>query len=277
MKAWACPRHETAVLMSHDNPARHRDVDRPDVPPAGPWAAVCASRGAGHAEETRGLMAPLATALAGVAISARDCTICGNIGTADTCAICADDARATGEICVVEDVADLWALERSRAFKGRYHVLGGTLSALDGVGPETLRIPAADRPHRDRRHHVRSSSPSTPPSMARPPRITSPTPWPTRRSRSALSPKACRLVASWTTSTTAPLARPSGRGAGSDPPRQEIRIWLANPTVDDMCIKVSSSAPKSNTRLPSTTVANWFNTCDLVRLAPPHRSLVRLR
>ncbi len=87
------------------------------------------------------LMAPLAQALAGVALSARDCRICGNIGTSDLCAICADDTRANGEICVVEDVADLWALERSRAFSGRYHVLGGTLSALDAVGPENLRIP----------------------------------------------------------------------------------------------------------------------------------------
>ncbi len=87
------------------------------------------------------LMAPLAQALAGVALSARDCRMCGNIGTSDLCAICADDARATGEICVVEGVADLWAMERSRAFKGRYHVLGGTLSALDAVGPDTLRIP----------------------------------------------------------------------------------------------------------------------------------------
>ncbi len=89
-----------------------------------------------------GLMAPLAQALAGVALSARDCKICGNIGTADLCAICADPARATGELCIVEDVADLWAMERSRAFKGRYHVLGGTLSALDSIGPEQLRIPA---------------------------------------------------------------------------------------------------------------------------------------
>ena len=87
------------------------------------------------------LMAPLAQALATVALSARDCQICGNIGTAEICAICADDTRATGEICVVEDVADLWAMERSRAFKGRYHILGGTLSALDGVGPDELRIP----------------------------------------------------------------------------------------------------------------------------------------
>lgn len=88
------------------------------------------------------LMAPLAQAMAQVAVSARDCRVCGNIGTADLCAICADDRRATGEICVVEDVADLWALERAGVFRGRYHVLGGTLSALDAVGPEELRIPA---------------------------------------------------------------------------------------------------------------------------------------
>ncbi len=87
------------------------------------------------------LMAPLAQALAGVALSARDCRICGNIGTSDLCAICADPARATPELCVVEDVADLWAMERSRAFKGRYHILGGTLSALDGMGPDELHIP----------------------------------------------------------------------------------------------------------------------------------------
>mgnify|MGYP006180281843 CR=1 FL=1 len=88
------------------------------------------------------LMAPLAQAMAQVAISARDCRVCGNIGTSEICAICSDDRRATGEICVVEDVADLWALERAGVFKGRYHVLGGTLSALDAVGPEDLRIPA---------------------------------------------------------------------------------------------------------------------------------------
>jgi recombination protein RecR len=87
------------------------------------------------------LMAPLAQAMAEVALSARDCRVCGNISTADLCPICADPARATGEICVVEDVADLWALERGRVFRGRYHVLGGTLSALDGVGPEELGIP----------------------------------------------------------------------------------------------------------------------------------------
>ena len=87
------------------------------------------------------LMAPLAQAMATVALTAKDCVICGNIGTAEICPICADDTRSNGEICVVEDVADLWAMERGGAFKGRYHVLGGTLSALDAVGPEELGIP----------------------------------------------------------------------------------------------------------------------------------------
>jgi recombination protein RecR len=87
------------------------------------------------------VMAPLAQAMAQVALAARDCQICGNISTAETCPICANPARATGTICVVEDVADLWALERGGAFKGRYHVLGGTLSALDALGPDELGIP----------------------------------------------------------------------------------------------------------------------------------------
>lgn len=89
-----------------------------------------------------GLMAPLAQAMATVALNARDCRICGNIGTDEICPICADPARATGEICVVQDVADLWAMERGGAFRGRYHVLGGTLSAIDSIGPDELRIPA---------------------------------------------------------------------------------------------------------------------------------------
>jgi recombination protein RecR len=87
------------------------------------------------------LMAPLAQAMAHVALTARECAICGNIGTSDICGICNDPRRATAEICVVEDVADLWAMERAGAFKGRYHVLGGTLSALDDIGPDALRIP----------------------------------------------------------------------------------------------------------------------------------------
>jgi recombination protein RecR len=87
------------------------------------------------------LLVPLAEALGEVAATVRECGRCGNIATGELCAICADPGRATGEICVVETVADLWAMERGGAFRGRYHVLGGVLSALDQVGPEALRIP----------------------------------------------------------------------------------------------------------------------------------------
>ncbi|MFN3953452.1 MAG: recombination mediator RecR [Pararhodobacter sp.] len=87
------------------------------------------------------LMEPLGQALLQVAEHARECTRCGNIGTEDLCAICTDPARNSGEICVVEDLSDLWAMERAGGFRGRYHVLGGTLSAIDAVGPEELRIP----------------------------------------------------------------------------------------------------------------------------------------
>lgn len=109
------------------------------LPGLGPRSA---RRAVLHLIKKRGqLMAPLAEAMASVAATARECLHCGNIGTSDICAICADDRRANGEICVVEDVADLWAMERSKVFRGRYHVLGGTLSALDAVGPDDLRIP----------------------------------------------------------------------------------------------------------------------------------------
>lgn len=87
------------------------------------------------------LLIPLSDALSAVADTARECLNCGNVCTSDICDICANDTRANGELCVVEDVADLWAMERAGIFKGRYHVLGGTLSALDAVGPQELRIP----------------------------------------------------------------------------------------------------------------------------------------
>jgi recombination protein RecR len=87
------------------------------------------------------LLVPLAAAIGEVAETVRECARCGNIATAELCAICADPERGTGELCVVETVGDLWAMERGGAFRGRYHVLGGVLSALDAVGPEALRIP----------------------------------------------------------------------------------------------------------------------------------------
>ena len=109
------------------------------LPGLGPRSA---RRAVLHLIKKRGaLMRPLAETMSRVAETARECLNCGNIGTGDLCPICTDDTRANGQICVVEDVADLWAMERGKVFAGRYHVLGGTLSALDDVGPEDLRIP----------------------------------------------------------------------------------------------------------------------------------------
>ncbi len=83
---------------------------------------------------------PLIAALTQAAASVASCSVCGNLDAADPCALCSDARRDDGLICVVEDVADLWALERGAIYRGRYHVLGGVLSALDGVGPEDLHI-----------------------------------------------------------------------------------------------------------------------------------------
>ncbi len=92
-------------------------------------------------KRTDSLMGPLARALDAAAENIKTCSVCGNLDTRDPCDICTDGRRDPAQICVVEDVADLWALERTAGFKGHYHVLGGTLSALDGVTPEDLRIP----------------------------------------------------------------------------------------------------------------------------------------
>jgi recombination protein RecR len=86
-------------------------------------------------------MRPLARMLTHVSDTARACLTCGNIGTQEICAICTSDKRANGQICVVQDVADLWAMERAQIYRVRYHVLGGTLSPLDDIGPEALGLP----------------------------------------------------------------------------------------------------------------------------------------
>jgi recombination protein RecR len=86
------------------------------------------------------LMRPLAAALEDAAEKVRSCALCGNLDTQDPCVVCRDQTRDAGLVCVVEDVSDLWALERANIFKGRYHVLGGVLSALEGVGPEDLNV-----------------------------------------------------------------------------------------------------------------------------------------
>jgi recombination protein RecR len=108
------------------------------LPGLGPRSA---RRAALHLVKRReSLMEPLAAALTRAAAAIRTCSICGNLDVTEPCAICRDPRRDDGAICIVEDLADLWALERTGAFRGRYHVLGGTLSALEGVGPEDLHI-----------------------------------------------------------------------------------------------------------------------------------------
>ena len=86
------------------------------------------------------LMEPLALALQEAAAAIKTCEICGNLDTASPCSLCCDPRRDSRILCVVEDVADLWALERANVFRGRYHVLGGALSALDGITPERLNV-----------------------------------------------------------------------------------------------------------------------------------------
>ena len=86
------------------------------------------------------LLMPLIDAMQNVADNVQTCEICGNFDTTSPCSICASELRENGILCVVQDVADLWAMERVSFFKGKYHVLGGILSALDGITPEDLNI-----------------------------------------------------------------------------------------------------------------------------------------
>lgn len=108
------------------------------LPGLGPRSARRAALRMLQQPESR--MLPLAAALTDAARAIRVCGICGNLDTTDPCAICADPRRDRTLICVVEGVADLWALDRTHAHDGLYHVLGGTLSALSGIGPEDLNL-----------------------------------------------------------------------------------------------------------------------------------------
>ncbi len=108
------------------------------LPGLGPRSARRAALRMLQQPETR--MLPLATALTDAARAARPCTRCGNIDSRDPCSICTDPQRDQTLLCVVEGVGDLWALERASVHRGLYHVLGGTLSALGGTGPEDLNL-----------------------------------------------------------------------------------------------------------------------------------------
>jgi len=108
------------------------------LPGLGPRSA---RRAALHLVKRRAeLMEPLAAAIADAHAKIEVCSICGNVDTRDPCTVCADPTRDASMLVVVENVADLWALERAAAISGRYHVLGGTLSPLDGIGPDDLNL-----------------------------------------------------------------------------------------------------------------------------------------
>ncbi|CAO3448112.1 recombination mediator RecR [Azospirillum largimobile] len=108
------------------------------LPGLGPRSA---RRAALHLMKRRdSLLVPLSEAMAAAGESIRACSVCGNLDSRDPCTVCSDPTRDRSVICVVEDAGDLWALERTRAFRGTYHVLGGLLSALQGVGPDDLNI-----------------------------------------------------------------------------------------------------------------------------------------
>jgi recombination protein RecR len=91
-------------------------------------------------KKREGLLEPLGAAMRDAAAAIRVCEVCGNLDTVTPCSLCRDPRRDATLLCVVEDVADLWALERAGVFRGKYHVLGGALSALDGVTPERLNV-----------------------------------------------------------------------------------------------------------------------------------------
>ena len=122
---------------------RGEEIDRlihllAKLPGLGPRSARRAALALLKKRET--LLEPLAGALSEAAAALKQCSTCGNLDTADPCALCRDPTRDASSICVVEDVDDLWALERAGIFRGRYHELGGALSPLDGVTPDKLNL-----------------------------------------------------------------------------------------------------------------------------------------
>ena len=126
------PQHDDQILHAIEQLAR--------LPGLGPRSAQRIVLHLLRRPESR--LKPLAEALSALADAVRTCSICGNFDTTDPCRICASEKRQDDLVCVVKDVADLWALERAGVFRGRYHVTGGLLSPLDGITPEDLRIPA---------------------------------------------------------------------------------------------------------------------------------------
>jgi len=134
--SFSFPRPYLAVMASPEIETLTQALAR--LPGLGPRSARRAVLHLLKKRETA--LVPLLAALGAVSERLATCGLCGNVDTSDPCTVCADPRRDNRALCVVEEVADLWALERSKLFPGRFHVLGGRLSALDGVRPEDLRI-----------------------------------------------------------------------------------------------------------------------------------------
>ncbi len=125
-------------MSGRDNPLHRLIALLAKLPGLGPRSARRVALSLMKKPET--LLKPLAQAMLETAHTMRQCDACGNLDTQNPCAVCQDTRRDRSMVCVVEDVSDLWAMERSGIYRGLYHVLGGTLSALDGIGPDQLRI-----------------------------------------------------------------------------------------------------------------------------------------
>lgn len=133
------PAHNARMSKSSAGPEIQRMIDLiARLPGLGPRSARRVALFLLKRQDT--LLIPLANALAEAGDKIEQCRTCGNYDTLQPCAVCQASNRDESLLCVVEDVPDLWALERASAFRGRYHVLGGVMSALDGVGPEDLTI-----------------------------------------------------------------------------------------------------------------------------------------
>ncbi|NDE90247.1 MAG: recombination protein RecR [Alphaproteobacteria bacterium] len=125
-------------MFAADNPLQRLIALLAKLPGLGPRSARRVALSLMKKPET--LLKPLAEAMLETARLMRQCDTCGNLDTQNPCAVCSDTRRDRSMVCVVEDVSDLWAMERSGIYRGLYHILGGTLSALDGIGPDQLRI-----------------------------------------------------------------------------------------------------------------------------------------
>jgi hypothetical protein len=203
-RAWASDRVALRFRCPRRCRSRSRTADPAVVAPARAGRALGAPRRAASDPEARAAVAPAGRRHGGRRGQHSDLPALRQHRYRRPVRHCAPiDRRATGLLCIVETVGDLWALERAQAVQGRYHILGGTLSPLDGVGPDDLNLAGLAQRHRRRKRSARSSWPSTPQWKARPPRTMSPICWRMPACQCRAWPMGCRWAESWTISMKA--------------------------------------------------------------------------